>query len=84
VLTENDDVCQIAQIYNRRFVSGADSGLRGEMFSWLEEIYTTSRCGLQGRYRVLVWEVRNEVEAQKQAARACTYNPVNCSQHCNL
>jgi hypothetical protein len=44
VLTENDDICQIAQYYYRRFVSGDDSGLRGEMFDWLEGTYTTLRC----------------------------------------
>jgi hypothetical protein len=44
VLTENDDICQIAQYYYRRFVSGDDSGLRGEIFDWLEGTYTTLRC----------------------------------------
>jgi hypothetical protein len=43
VLTENDDICQITQYYYRRFVSDDDSGLRGEMFDWLEGTYTTLR-----------------------------------------
>ncbi|EEY61257.1 uncharacterized protein PITG_01517 [Phytophthora infestans T30-4] len=43
VLTTLDDVCQFAQYYYRRFLDGDDSGLRGEMFSWLEGSYSTSR-----------------------------------------
>ncbi|ETN05461.1 hypothetical protein PPTG_14194 [Phytophthora nicotianae INRA-310] len=43
VITELDDVCQFAQYYYRRFVNEDDSGLRGEMFDWIQGSYTTSR-----------------------------------------
>ncbi|OWZ07529.1 hypothetical protein PHMEG_00020068 [Phytophthora megakarya] len=43
VITELDDVCQFAQYYYRRFVNEDDSGLRGEMFAWIQGTYTTSR-----------------------------------------
>ncbi|KAK1933796.1 hypothetical protein P3T76_011556 [Phytophthora citrophthora] len=43
VITELDDVCQFAQYYYRRFVNENDSGLRGEMFAWIQGIFTTSR-----------------------------------------
>lgn len=42
VLTELEDVCQFAQYYYRRFVSEDDSGLRGDMFKWVQGEYSTS------------------------------------------
>ncbi|KAL3664105.1 hypothetical protein V7S43_010989 [Phytophthora oleae] len=45
VITELDDVCQIAQYYYRRFVNEDDSGLRGKMFDGVQGTYTTSRSG---------------------------------------
>ncbi|POM78766.1 Hypothetical protein PHPALM_3669 [Phytophthora palmivora] len=43
VLTDLDDVCQLAQYYYRRFIGTDDSGLRGDMFAWIEGTFTTSR-----------------------------------------
>ncbi|KAG4228842.1 hypothetical protein PC116_g22818 [Phytophthora cactorum] len=37
VLTGLDDVCQFAQYYYRRFVHNDDSGLRGDMFAWIDD-----------------------------------------------
>ncbi|POM78256.1 LOW QUALITY PROTEIN: Hypothetical protein PHPALM_4233 [Phytophthora palmivora] len=43
VLTDLDDVCQFALYYYRRFIGTDDSGLRGDMFAWIEGTFTTSR-----------------------------------------
>ncbi|GMF41483.1 unnamed protein product [Phytophthora fragariaefolia] len=71
VITDLDDVCQFAQYYYRRFVGSDDSGLRGEMFKWIQGTYTTShREDFDDDLVLMFWETSSSSYCSASSSNA--------------